>query len=443
MAGALGRAGLGLKPSVAPCTVAPPSESTGRPGVRCAYALVAALCVSVRAMISSFNSIGVANYKAFARPTTIDLAPITLLFGANNSGKSALLRAIPLIADSGDNATLGGFNLNSEAARGCSFRDMICRHTESQSVHVECRGTGFEFELSLRDDGIEPIVESFRYAGGEDRILGQWMAEDAGGYRVGSETLRVEFRGIVPFVGGEALTPGLAKALRDVARSMAWISSVRVRLDRDVLLPRRRPSRMSPDGGDAISFCALDSRVEQWVSDWFLRHFRARLTLQRQSSVLQPALIRDGVSHAVPFPDCGEGLSQVFPVVVAAGMAMTASDRSMFLCFEQPELHLHPDAHNAVAGLLVELASKSNSTCVVETHSEALLLAIQVALLQGELKREDVAVYWVSGHSDGTSTLKRIELGEDASLGPGWPPSVFHSTDEAHGSVLNLRRKQR
>ena len=42
----------------------------------------------------------VRNYRAFVEPARVELRPLTLLFGYNNAGKSALARVLPLLRDS-------------------------------------------------------------------------------------------------------------------------------------------------------------------------------------------------------------------------------------------------------------------------------------------------------------------------------------------------------
>jgi AAA15 family ATPase/GTPase len=42
----------------------------------------------------ALSSYMVENYRPFAERTTIELRPLTLLFGYNSAGKSALLRAL-------------------------------------------------------------------------------------------------------------------------------------------------------------------------------------------------------------------------------------------------------------------------------------------------------------------------------------------------------------
>lgn len=54
----------------------------------------------------------VTRFRSFAVSQEIELRPLTLLFGRNGSGKSALLRALPLIADSIDSDRLDGLDLD-------------------------------------------------------------------------------------------------------------------------------------------------------------------------------------------------------------------------------------------------------------------------------------------------------------------------------------------
>ncbi len=49
------------------------------------------------------NYIHLENFRAFGQPTTIPLAPITLLFGENSAGKTSVLHALSLLKQSADN----------------------------------------------------------------------------------------------------------------------------------------------------------------------------------------------------------------------------------------------------------------------------------------------------------------------------------------------------
>jgi len=76
----------------------------------------------------TLRALTVHNYRSFARPTRVELRPLTLVFGRNSAGKSALLRALPLLAESfAKGRTLNPLAIEAEAARQASFRDLLCQ----------------------------------------------------------------------------------------------------------------------------------------------------------------------------------------------------------------------------------------------------------------------------------------------------------------------------
>jgi hypothetical protein len=77
--------------------------------------------------------------------------------------------------------------------------------------------------------------------------------------------------------------------------------------------------------------------------------------------------------------DVGFGISQVLPVIVQ-GLLMR---RGGIYIVQEPEIHLHPDAQAALADFFLYLASQG-VLCLVETHSEYLLLRLRRRLAEGK-----------------------------------------------------------
>jgi AAA15 family ATPase/GTPase len=66
------------------------------------------------------------NYKSFKEKQTLELRPMTILIGKNSSGKSAILKLLPLL----ENALSAGFeeplSLNNNGVElGVTFKDLI------------------------------------------------------------------------------------------------------------------------------------------------------------------------------------------------------------------------------------------------------------------------------------------------------------------------------
>jgi AAA15 family ATPase/GTPase len=60
------------------------------------------------------SGIGIENFRVFKEYTEFDFAPLTLLTGANNSGKSSLIKALLLLAVNAENRNIERFTLNTE-----------------------------------------------------------------------------------------------------------------------------------------------------------------------------------------------------------------------------------------------------------------------------------------------------------------------------------------
>ena len=131
----------------------------------------------------------------------------------------------------------------------------------------------------------------------------------------------------------------------------------------------------------------------------------------------------------VNLADVGFGVSQVLPVLVA----LAGAERGQMVLIEQPELHLHPKAQLAMGTLLAE-AAKRGVIVVVETHSQLILRAIQTNIAQKKLSPEEVRLHWFSRDpTTGWSKITKAELLSDGSFGD-WPvdfPDVFAMADLA------------
>ena len=117
----------------------------------------------------------------------------------------------------------------------------------------------------------------------------------------------------------------------------------------------------------------------------------------------------------VNIADVGCGVSQVLPVLVALILARP----SQLVYLEQPELHLHPRAQVALAQVLAD-AAKRGVRVVAETHSSLLLLGVQTLVAEGDLSPELVKLHWFTRREDGVTKVNSVDLDEAGTYGE-WP----------------------
>ena len=123
----------------------------------------------------------------------------------------------------------------------------------------------------------------------------------------------------------------------------------------------------------------------------------------------------DGETDMVNITDVGFGVSQVLPAIVA----LIVAEPGRLVYLEQPELHLHPRAQVALARVLAD-AAKRGVRVVAETHSSLLLLGIQTLVAEGDLSPELVKLHWFSRNKDGITEVDSVDLDEAGAYGD-WP----------------------
>ena len=133
----------------------------------------------------------------------------------------------------------------------------------------------------------------------------------------------------------------------------------------------------------------------------------------------------------VSIADVGFGVSQTLPVVVA--LLTAAPGQIVYL--EQPEIHLHPRAQVALAGLLLD-ASRRGVVVIAETHSDLLLRSIQRAVAAGEADPSLVALHWFERDKDGASKVSIAHLDAAGTYGD-WPVDFGDISLEVEGAFLD------
>ena len=122
-----------------------------------------------------------------------------------------------------------------------------------------------------------------------------------------------------------------------------------------------------------------------------------------------------GEMDMVSIADVGLGVSQVLPVLVA----LIVAEPGRLVYLEQPELHLHPRAQVALAQVLAA-AAKRGVRVVAETHSSLLLLAVQTLVAEGDLSPELVKLHWFTRDENGATEIYTADLDEAGAYGD-WP----------------------
>lgn len=405
-------------------------------------------------MSTPLQRIRVRKYRGFRDETTLELRRVTLLFGWNNGGKSALARLLPLVAESlggsGPRALPPGFNLDSPVLRGAGFRQLVWSgppDNESHVLEVGLEGTdlGVHFAMGWSTDWALPVIERFAATHGTSSLDVEWVRRRderhslARSYGAVESHLQLAFDGLLarsptpPF----AWLEGMNAALIGMMRNVSWLGSVRVGPTREFRVDVS-PGYLRDDGSKADLLVFADDALLERVSSFYER--LTGLALRRVTFDEHRAALSLGRgSFSVDFPDTGEGLQQLFAVIV--GLEQLRDGAAGHLVVEEPDSHLHPEAQEQLAARVAEIVSTNpNARVLLETHSEVLLTSIQAEVAAGRLAPDDVACYWVEQDGEGVSRALLVELDEEGRFLGNEFLAGFHQLGDLRRRLLAERK---
>jgi predicted ATPase len=318
------------------------------------------------------------------RDTTVELAPLNVLIGANGSGKSNLIDVIGLLQAAPDDlqrAVIAGggpaawISLAAGAGSSATIEAVLAADAGDRVYGLSFAASANALEVlseSLTDFPDNGAAPYFQRAGGSlaITILDGTKVESTGAdlntpgqsvwalYRNPSdrsiEPLRRLLRGIRVY--RDFRTSGL------YAQSRYGVSSSH--LQKDTLV----------DGGDNLAlvlshldFLGLLGRISEYLKRFNERFSGVRLSI---GQIVQTHLVETGLTRPLTAMRMSDGTLKFLCLLAV----LLEPELPPVLCIEEPEVGLHPEAIQIVAELLMEASERTQ--LVVTTHSEALVDAM-------------------------------------------------------------------
>lgn len=419
---------------------------------------------------AGISAVAVEGYKSLRQRTEVAIRPLTLLAGANSSGKSSVMQAPLLLKQTLETPydpgtlLLDGPHVRFTAAEQLLSRSGKRHLTDSFAVTVvvsdggeatvrfkQQRGKGFEVVEMAAARPDEPLItvrpgmsnkdilralpahqrklttDTFRrVAVGRDRcfLVVEGYPKDklrslGGSWRNPLHSVARELLGIVhvPALRGNPVRTYKASAVgSDFPGTFeSYVASI---IHHWQVTKNIRQKQL----GAALEKLGLTWKVETArVDDTQVELRVGRLRRGR----------RGGAHDLVSIADVGFGLSQCLPVIVA----LLTARPGQLVYLEEPEIHLHPRAQVALAQILVDAANRGVRV-VAETHSSLLLLSVQSLVAEGSLSPDRVALHWFSQTEDGATVVRSAEL-DDAGAFGDWPEDFADVTLAAQSRYMD------
>ncbi len=419
----------------------------------------------------------VRGFKSIYDEQHIEIAPLTILAGANSSGKSSIMQPLLLLKQTleepGDPGALlldgpnvrftraeqilsyaQGRNKNSEFLIGL---DMF---PSKESVEVLFRASeGKGFEIGSMKNKSETMGQGIISPGMSNDSIEKSLPE---GYRIlrthlaGSEFADLKWiaRQERCFLAVELVSGNPETKFRGVYFDPSDLTSL---IKNIIHLPglRGNPQRNYPRRAAGPNFPGtFDRYVASVIAEWQDTNDNKLTILAKALETLGltwnvkvqrvddtqvelkvgrlPHPKKGGAHDLVSVADVGFGMSQSLPAVVALIVARPGQ----LVYLEQPEIHLHPLAQRKLAVIVAE-AIKRGVIAVIETHSALFLREVQTLVAKGELSTDQVKLHWFQRDKNGCTTIKTADLDENGAYGD-WPEDFDITELQAEQEYLDI-----
>ncbi len=408
----------------------------------------------------------VSGFKSISEEQTIEIRPLTILAGANSSGKSSIMQPLLLLKQTLEQTFdpgplwLGGPNVRfNSTTEFCShlvvdkrpvFTVSLAQRNESCSVQFDLTRSqeaslekctlSFDGRLLSFREGMtnnemksnapwlyNPNYVDSKFDESADVIRRLRSAMENGQQHFNILKSRFILEPRISFVTDDAVLT------HDFSIRTSWFKEFLTNL-LHVSGTRGIPTRAYTASGPGPKF---PGTFDKYTGSLVLKWQTEGDAFNSQGLASQLALLRLGEAvgarridanqievlvnaapssdRMVSIADMGLGVSYAMPFLVALEQA----EPGQIVYIEEPEIHLHPRAQRALASVLAR-AAKRSVRVVAETHSSLLLQGIQTLVAEGGLDPTLVALHWFSRNDEGITHIDSHDLDETGAFGD-WP----------------------
>ena len=422
------------------------------------------------------TKISVSGFKSIANECSIEIRPLTILAGANSSGKSSIMQPILLMKQTLEAPyDAGSLLLNGSYVKFTSVEQLLSKSFNSDRFT-------FEIEINQKESlnnifkkaekrGIE-LVEMV-HRGEKEVTLSTSLIENEikeiapkilhdlyDQISSDSETKFIEWfivrdrcflsielrRNNLKALSYSKFKSSPSEGFSRFIQKLIHVPSLRINLERTF-----------PITGVNFHFLGdFDKYVASLINTWQtsdiaklqeLNSCLTKLSLARkiESNLINDTQLELKVSRTingddmVNIIDVGSGVSQVLPTLVA----LIASEPDQLVYLEEPEIHLHPRAQANLGEIIVDAANRGVRV-VLETHSDLLLRRIQSLVAEDKISPEKTILHWFSRDEDGFTQVTSTPLNATGGYGnPDFPLDFSDVFLDEEGRYLESASEKR
>lgn len=357
------------------------------------------------------------NFKCF-EDQEVCFKNLTVVAGQNGAGKSSIIQSLLVLRQTYLQGSFDRLRLNGPLTRLGRGRDVL--HEEASATYIaftlqspHCQNV-WKYQYEALDDTLERLSSNTD----RDNLL-----------------LTNIFNPEFHYLNSERVGP----------RAVFSMGDIDVSLDRNLGNSGELAAHFLNHYGDKIqvtpelrhpstSTPQLKYQVEAWLSGVSPN---IRIHTQANSNTdqveMQYSFVRGKTrSNEYRTTNVAFGLTYSLPIVVAALSLKPGG----LLIVENPEAHLHPSAQTSI-GKLLALTAMSGVQVIVETHSDHILNAIRIAVMESVLTPTMVAFHFLHRPDEDNASVELVspQVDRRGRLND-WPRGFFDEWDTSTTKLL-------
>ena len=413
------------------------------------------------------------NFKCFEDTSSLEFGKLTLLTGANSTGKSSLMYGMLGVLQSKNFPW--NFSPNGIYVQMGNFMEMVFRHDSARKIGLgftlvdsetdellkveslwmgnqasnpiisfcECTGSYYHFKQKVTKDGKLLVDVDIDPSKNKQRKEFEELLEYAKSHLTSKDSI-IEFLKyttekihlkslVVNDLSGEnkkktyPLFFAVQEATRFIERynsKVNYISSYRQPAQRIYTEEPVTSGKIATSGEGFINELLTWKDASHDKFEEFVEGIKSiGLLSEVEPSRLGSGQFKIGVKvheddELVNLSDVGFGISQTMPIIIAD----VELGKGSTLYVSQPEVHLHPRAQAKFGDYLVKQMQKGKRY-VIESHSEYLMNRLRLSVVRGDIQEEDIKVYYMS-QGEGKTTIHTVKFKKNGQI-EGAPRDFF------------------
>lgn len=422
------------------------------------------------------------NFKSIAHIVDVNLSDLTVLAGANSSGKSSLIQGLLLLkqtlgATSNEMLNLAGpyvyadslMDLMHDKKAGemrleIKFEECELQQTPLQSeacgdAHVESLHVAVGFQIKTNK---AYQLSEFRlkvgFSDGSERSMSLTKRPQRRIYdmRMDEEIYRevtvdnYSFANFFPvFVKhkDKAFDLPLVKAVRETVAAILgdvnYIAPLRVAPVLARTFQRDVETRyVEPDGENTRYILDLLAEQNRTAFNMVRHWICSRLGLAKDLRIVKESgkryrvVVTTQEDVEVDLVHMGFGLSQILPIVTQGCISAPGS----LLIVEDPDVHMHPGIQAAMADFFIFLYSSRGVNALIETHSDHFITRLRRRIAEKSISAEFVHLIFVEKEC-GESEYITIPLSASGRMEGSMPEGFMDSLDNDFRAIIEAGLK--